>query len=114
MTLRTAARPRLNLVPRQVEDTPTDRSPPAARWFYIVDLEATATESPHALQDGRVVLGLSATDADANAAVAFDGLGVVYYAELSETEQQDMVARIDNARRNDPERTEAPKTNRER
>lgn len=99
MTSRIAARPQLNIALRQTEEAPADRSPPAARWFYIVDVEASATESAHALRDGRVVLGLSATEADATAATRADGLGVVYYAELSEDERQSMAARIDERRR---------------
>jgi hypothetical protein len=70
-----------------------------AHWFYIVDVKTTATESPHALRDGRMVLGLSATEADATAATRADGLGVVYYAELSEDERQSMAARIGERRR---------------
>lgn len=111
MTSQIAARPRLDFTPRQVDDAPTDRSPPATNWFYIVDLEATAAEEPHALRNGNLVLGISATKADADAADAFDGLGVVYYTELSETEQRDMAARIDESRHSAPEHTEMPKTN---
>ena len=95
MTSRIAAHRHLDLALRQTEEAPTDRAPPAAHWFYIVDVEASATESAHALRDGRMVLGLSATEADATAATDADGLGVVYYTELSEDERQSMAARID-------------------
>lgn len=111
MDSRIAVHPQLNFALRQTEEAPPDRSPPATRWFYIVDVEATAAEEPHALRDGRVVLGLSATRADANAATNAEGLGVVYYADLDKTEQRDMAARIDASRHGGPEHPEMPKTN---
>ncbi len=45
------------------------------------------------------MLGLSATQADATAATRADGLGVVYYAELSEDERQSMATRTGERRR---------------
>lgn len=93
MRSRVVACPQLDLVLRQTEETPTDYSPPASHWFYIVDPDATDAAGSRALGDRGAVLGLSSTDADAEAA-ALDGLGVIYYAELSEMEQQTMTARI--------------------
>lgn len=86
-----------NIVPRQRDERPTNRSPPATRWFYIVDVEATALEGTRAVRNEGVVLALSATEADAYAAAALDGLGVVYYSELSETERRRMAERIDES-----------------
>ncbi len=93
MRSRTAACPQLDLVLRQTEESPTDCSPPAPHWFYIVDPDATDADGSHALEGRGAVLGLSSTDADAEAA-APGGLRVVYHAELSEREQQAMAARI--------------------
>lgn len=114
MDPRIAACRQLNVAVRQTEELSNEPSRRANCWFYIVDREATAAEGEHALQDGSVVLGVSATEADANAVAALDGLGVVYYAELGEAERRRMTARIDEARHRNPERTEAPETNEER
>jgi hypothetical protein len=97
MDSRIAVRRRPDVVVRQTEDQSTTHSHRAHTWFYIVDRDARAAEGQHALRDGSVVLGVSATDADANAVAALDGLGVVYYAELSEAERQRMIARIDDS-----------------
>jgi hypothetical protein len=93
MRSRTAACPQLNLVLRQTEEAPPDCSPPATHWFYIVDPDGTDAGGSRALEGRGAVLGLSSNDADAQAA-ARDGLGVIYYAELGEREQQAMTARI--------------------
>ncbi len=114
MDVRIAACRQPNVVARQTEEHSTDPSHRIIRWFYIVDLEATATEEQHALRDGSVVLSLSATKADADAVAAFDELGVVYYTELSEAERQRMRARIDESRHSPPARSDTPKTNGER
>lgn len=111
MDTRVAARLKLHLALRQREDPSADSATP---WFYIVDLEATAEESSHALRDGRVVLGFSATEADADAATNAEGLGVVYHTDLDEAEQRDMAARIYESQGSAPERAEAPETNEER
>jgi hypothetical protein len=114
MDVRIAACRQPNVVVRQVEEGSTDLSHHITRWFYIVDLEATATEEQHALRDGRVILGVSATDVDADAVAALDGLDVVYYTELSETERRRMEARIDEFRHSPSARSDTPKTNGER
>lgn len=74
---------------------PEERSADPALWFYIVDPEATAAEGAHVLQNGAVVLGLSAAQTDAEAVAPSRTLDVVYYSELGEAEQQGMKARID-------------------
>lgn len=106
MNNRVAARLELNLALRQTEDPSVNL---ASRWFYIVDLEPRAEESPHALRDGRVVLGFSTAEADADAATDADGLGVVYYTDLDETDQRNMVARVETSPHDGPERNEMPK-----
>jgi len=100
MTSRVAARFRLNVALRNAEDPPVNRPHSRHSWFYIVDLDAVSLDSTQTLQDGSVVLGLSATETDTDAAAGVDGLGVVYYAELDEPERQDMAARIDDPHRN--------------
>lgn len=89
-----------NIIPRQRDERPTNRSPPVTHWFYIVDIEATAPDGTHTLRNEGVVLALSAAEADAKTAAALDGLGVVYYAELSETERRRMIERINGPQRN--------------
>lgn len=88
-----------NVVPRQREDTSTKGPLPATRWFYVVDVEATSSEETHVLRNEGVVLALSSTEADASTAAALEGIGVVYYAELSETERQRMTERIADSQR---------------
>jgi hypothetical protein len=92
MDSRIAVCRRPNVVARQAGER-------SAHWFYIVDLDAAAGEGQHTLSDGSVVLGVSATDADAIAAAALDGLGVVYYTELGDAERRRMKAQIDDLRR---------------
>lgn len=99
MDSRIAACRHPNVSVRQTEELSIEPSRRTTNWFYIVDLEATAVEGQHALRDGSVVLGVSATEADANAVAALDGLGVVYYGDLGEAEQRRMTARIENLQR---------------
>lgn len=107
MDPRIAARLELHLTLRRSEASSADS---AAHWFYIVDLDATAEEAPHALRDGRVVLGVSATEADAHAAATVDGIGVVYHANLAEADQRQMAAHIDALPHDSPERNDVPPT----
>ncbi|MFB6231971.1 MAG: hypothetical protein ABEL04_12545 [Salinibacter sp.] len=101
MHSRVAARFRLNVALRSAEDPPINRPHSQHSWFYIVDLDAVSLDSTQTLRDGSVVLGLSATEADTDAVADVDGLGVVYYAELDDSERRDMAARIDGPHRND-------------
>lgn len=99
MDSRIAACRQPNVAVRQTEELSIEPSRRTTSWFYIIDLEATAAEGQHALRDGSVVLGVSATEADANAVAALDGLDVVYYAELSDAERRRMTARIEDLQR---------------
>jgi hypothetical protein len=79
-----------------------DRPASVADWFYIVDLEARSRDDPNVLRDGSVVLGLSATEADADAVATLDGLGVVYYTQLSESDRRALRKQVERRGRNGP------------
>jgi len=79
-----------------------DRPTSVADWFYVVDLEARLKDGPNVLRDGSVVLGLSATEADADAVATLDGLGVVYYTQLSESDRRALRKQVERRRRNGP------------
>jgi len=79
-----------------------DRPTSVADWFYVVDLEARLKDGPNVLRDGSVVLGLSATEADADAVATLDGLGVAYYTQLSESDRRALRKQVERRRRNGP------------
>jgi len=56
-------------------------------WFCVVDRSPAAAEEQWALADGSVVLTLSATRADAMAVADLDGVGIVRYGHLSDSDR---------------------------
>lgn len=90
-------RPQLSAALRRREDASPSHRPSTTHWFYIVDPGATSEAGSDALPGRGVVLGLSATVGDAIIAIR-NGLGIVPYVELNETERRDMTARIDTLR----------------
>lgn len=78
---------------RQTEKPPVPR--PVTDWFCVVDRAPATTRNQCTLADGSVVLGFSATRSDAAAVADLEGMSIVPYGQLTESDQATLLPYID-------------------